>query len=844
MLGLNSKVDATGAVVDFFRDHERLSKKLMVDEFIEDGKYFILKDQSVGVVYGVELFEHEASKNESIIEMNRKLKSWLSLNDEFSIQYVFSQGKVEESDLKPYLEDEFSGNSQLADFLHEKRIESLLENSNNEYPLFNRKGYLVVTKRSRLQKSTLRDRLPQRAHDLLFKEVETYTKEIKKFEKTIRQFEELSPLKLERLGCVDVLSLIREMLYDGGETKNRRNSYSSAYSLSEQVLDRGIDVDFAGKNGKGDISRVFSLKVPGISYPAMGAWLLTLPFPFKVSIQLYKPPQAKVDLYLNWKEFSLKNSLSEKAKREFEDVKDIKKQLAYEQDAIWMTYTITLNGKTVAEIEEMANELKKIADDKFEAFLIEEEDIGLSMWWDTIPFQYKPHHDGVFQRSFPLLTNDLLKLIPVYDSGRGDGVPFQLLQTREGNIAPLSLFGGTSSHTLFLGDTGTGKSRLLGDVICSAKRPQSDFLVFIFEVKTSYPMLVNYFGGEINKYKVSEPPSSSPFKGVYDEEKILFLTNWIKTAVEITSPSFKIESELREAIYQAIKRAAEKRKKSASTTFVDSKLVSGSSEIEIVIDFDDVQNELANLPSDKAFEAMTEQISDLLGKLAIFQGDGIYSSYFKPQGVWEDIKGGIFDSDFEGVKSDPVIRDLTFLQEFEKIRQIRMQPENQGKEIIIILDEIADLDRGIPLFADIISSWAETGRKEGVWFFFATCTPQVFNDPNLKACRTCMSVASNYVFTAMSDENLAELENEYSIIDDRDKAIIRSLKTVKGKHSEFYVIKGDGSRCVYRLVESPVKRWLQPTNVQDTNKALKAIQKFNGDALKAAEYLCLEEKKN
>lgn len=169
-----------------------------------------------------------------------------------------------------------------------------------------------------------------------------------------------------------------------------------------------------------------------------------------------------------------------------------------------------------------------------------------------------------------------------------------------------------------------------------------------------------------------------------------------------------------------------------------------------------------------------------------------------------------------------------------------MMPEHQGKETIIILDEIADLDRGIPMFADIISSIAETGRKEGVWVFSSTCVPSVFNDETLKACKTCLRVATNYIFTSMSDENLSELEKDFEIIDERDKAIIRSLKTEKDKHSEIYVIRKDGKRAVFRFVESSTKRWLQPTSIKETRESLKALKKFDGDSLKAAQYL--EEK--
>lgn len=818
---------------------QNLSKTLPYEEFLEDRNLIILKDESIGVLYEVDLIEHETKKNEEIQSKLDSLKNWLSLPSDFSLQYLFTQEKMSEEEIRSECSDEkFSGHHELADYLHDEKVNTLVKNSNDQFPLFNRKGFLLVRENSKKDVLTLRDRLPKSSGKVFLEENKAFAKRLMSFEREMSQFEALSPLSLERQDANQFSALVRKMIYGDSIKCKPFPNYCTAYPLADQIMDESIDVDFSGKKGKFGVSRAVSLKVPAIKYPAMTAWYLTLPFPVTVSVQLNKPPKSKIDLYLNWKEFSLKNSLSESSKREFEEVKEIKKKLAFDEEAIWVSTTILVEAENEQILEDYINEIKKVCIEKFDCFCTVEEDMGLAIWWDSLPFNYKLQSDLTYQRAYPLLSNDITYFVPIYDScGKIGSRSLQVLQSREGNLTSLNLFEQISSHTMYLGDTGSGKSRILGEVIYSAKRPESEYLVFIFEVKTSYPMLVNFFGGELNKYSVSEKPKSSPFKGVYDEEKIVFLTNWIKAAIEITSPSFKIESELKEAIYQSIKKAATKKKKAAGISFVDGELVESDMEIGVVINIDDICTEISNLPSEKQFEELTDDLEELLSKLSIFRGDGIYASYFRPDGAWEPVSGGIFDSDFEGTKSDPVIRDLTFLQEFEKIRQIRMQPENQGKEVIIILDEIAELDRGIPMFADIISGWAETSRKEGVWFHFATCTPSVFNDKKLKACGTCLRVAHNYVFTSMSDENLSALDLDFEVIDERDKEIIRSLKTVKGQYSEFYVITKDGERSVYRLVESPVKRWLQPTNAKDTREALRALKLHNNDAAKAAKDL-------
>lgn len=833
-----SSSPGTKGLKDFFKNISHLSSELPYDEFLSDGNILVLKDQSLGVIYEVDLVEHEACNEIFFTDLNKSLKNWLNLPSDFRLQYLFSQERLSDKEIIDLSSEEaLSGHNELADFLHEKRVESLIEKSKNEYPLFKRKGYLLIKQVFKKEGSSLRDKLPQKANSILFQETKKFIKQKKNLEKTLNEFESMSPVGLKRIDAKQTINLIKNFIYGSEQQSNELVSYTNSYSMSEQIIDRGLAVDFKGKCSEKSTSRTLSLKVPAIKYPSMGAWYTTLSFPLQVSLQLIKPSKGRVDLFLNWKEFSLKNSLSETSKREYEEVREIKKKLAFDEEAIWVTHNIFVEGKDEDELEDRVNQIKRVCSEKFDVFCIVEEDIGLALWWDSLPFNYSPIREATYQRALPILSKDLVEMLPLYDSSRGIGKAFQVLQSREGNVAPLSLFELISSHSIFLGDTGTGKSRFVGEVLCNAKRPKDEYLVFIIEMKTSYPMLVNFFGGEVNRFKIGEPPKASPFKGVYDEEKMVFLTNWIKTAVELTSPSFVIESELKEAIYQSIKSAVNKKMKAAGTSFVDGDLVDSDVKADITLNFDNIGNELSQLPSNKQFENLSDKIEELLSKLAVFRGDGIYASFFRPTADSIESSATTFLSDFDGLKSDPVMRDLTFLAEFEKIRQIRMMPEHQGKETIIILDEIADLDRGIPMFADIISSIAETGRKEGIWVFSSTCVPSVFNDEALKACKTCLRVATNYIFTAMSDENLSELEKDFEIIDERDKAIIGSLKTVNGKHSEIYIIRKDGKRAVFRLVESSTKRWLQPTSIKETRESLKALKKFDGDSLRAAQYL-------
>ncbi|MCB9086007.1 MAG: hypothetical protein H6624_16810 [Bdellovibrionaceae bacterium] len=822
-------------LLDLFSVPDRLAKKLPYEEFLEDGSIVVLKDESLGVIYSFDLVEHELMSAQKLGDIQGSLKSWLTLPSEYQLQVIFEQNKLHPGKIKEKLScEKYSGHNSLADFLHDKKVETLLSNSQSDYPIFKRKGYLLVRQAQKKEGKTLRDHLPRSTEKLLYEETKRYTQRKSALEKTLSQFESLSPLKLERLSANEVISLVKDQIYGSQSSILKTPNYNMAYSLSEQIVHKGVSVDWRGRCGDLGFTRSVSIKVPGIKYPSMSAWFMSLPFPLRVSLQLVKPSKSKVDMYLNLKEFSLKNSFAESSKRQFEEIQEVKKKMAYDEQAIWLSYTVIVEGGTEEEVENRANEVIRLAIEKFDAHCVIEEDIGLALWYSTLPFCYTPKNDALFQRSFPVMSRDLLALLPVFDSCKGFGDFMQIFQSREGNLLNFSFFKSISSHCILFGDSGSGKSSFIGDLMIAAKRPEKEYLIFIIEMKTSYAMLTKFFGGEVNKFKMGEVSPSSPFRGVYDKEKILFLKNWIKTAVELTSPSFVIESELQEAIYKSIKQALEKKKRAIGLSFVDGNLVEGEMDANVFVNVDEICNELALLPGEKQFENLTHEIEDLLSKLAIFRGDGAYSS-FRPREDTARYGKGIYLFDLEGLKMDPVSRDLNFLSIFEQIRQIRLLPENEDKEAILILDEIADLDRGVPMFKDIIESISEKSRKDGLWLFPATCNPEAFAD--MPGCKACAKAARYFAFTAMSDENLSILMKKTEIIDEFDQTVIRSLKTVRGKHSEIYIKAVDGQKTVLRYIQSPTQRWLLPTNIKEGAEAFRGLKKHKGDALEAIKEL-------
>ena len=112
------------------------------------------------------------------------------------------------------------------------------------------------------------------------------------------------------------------------------------------------------------------------------------------------------------------------------------------------------------------------------------------------------------------------------------------------------------------------------------------------------PLLSNYgetqmitpnFDGDLTIFNPTEDMPFSPFRGVYDEQKITFLTKLIVTAVKLSSPKFDVESEHISAINKALKLAYLSKSKKLGLVYQDGDLVKmNEEEIELELSMDDV----------------------------------------------------------------------------------------------------------------------------------------------------------------------------------------------------------------------------------------------------------------
>ena len=329
----------------------------------------------------------------------------------------------------------------------------------------------------------------------------------------------------------------------------------------------------------------------------------------------------------------------------------------------------------------------------------------------------------------------------------------------------------------------------------------------------------------------------SPFRGVYDEEKIAFLTNLIVSCVKLTSPSFEIDSTHTGSIAKALRLTYEKKAREAGVVYQDGKLVHQEIETEVTLSMDDFVAELSALPAEAQFEALAKQTEELLQKLTPFYGDGMYAPYFQGRTKAVQSKPKTFYIyDLDRLDADPILQTLMTMAVVEEIRRLIKLPENRNRGGFIVFEELGMLGRDNPTASRFILDAAETFRKLGFWLIGLTPRPQNYFE--LEAGKAMWSVADNFLFLQMSADNVDYLAKNSTLLDEASKEIIKSLKTKRGHYADvFFMNKKKTNQGAFRYFQTPLDRWLAPTNSKDAHVASEALKRFKDQKWQALEYL-------
>lgn len=817
---------------------QSLAALLPYGDYLADSKIFLNKDGSLGAVFEISLLEHEVMTSDEIVAAVSSLKTWFSFPEECSLQIMFDQKLVSSRD-KYFEELEVSAKSghQISQAIFANRLATIKSACNTQDPLtaMERTAYVSIRYYPRKRQTLVAKTMLSRPEDSLFRETAKCTADLSSFKHIISDFEHASKVPLRQIDAGELVDLLRRFFNPSTYYKRGFAPYNSNVPISDQVIYSAPTLDYSGIAREGVKTRTISLKTsPMYAYPGGMAYFSKLKFPYRLSLSFSFPSKVKTKQFFDMKEFFLENTPSARARRQREEVIEVQERLAREERCLFMTFNVILEGETDDELDQKTREMVSVFHNDLECEVITESDIGLGLCLNSLPLCYTPKSDMSAQRFIRILRTDATKFLPVFDSFRGLKTPLQLYISRENNLVPFSLLENeTSNHTVVLADSGSGKSAFVIDCVQAVKRMpvEKEPLVFVLDKKSSYLMLSEYFDADLTVFDFDRPVPFSPFRGRFDEGKVAFLTHLLAAAIKLTSPTFNLESDHLTAITKALRLAHEKKQNQAGLIYKDGELQKLGSASDIEITMDDVITELGAIASLKDYESFESLATDLIQKLKPFYGEGSYSRFFKGVKSQDEKSKLFYVYDLDSMDSDPTLRTLMTMAVMDEITRIIKLPEHKGRMGLIVLEELGRLGTD-PTVAKYVIDWAETLRKYGYWLIGLTPRPENYFE--LEAGRALWSVADNFVFLQMSDDNIKYITQNSDILNEATSEIVKSLKTIRGKSADvFYTNKKRTHQGAFTFFQTSLDRWLAPTNAKDAVRAAEVLKEFPNDKWKA-----------
>jgi hypothetical protein len=786
--------------------HDLISAEQELDNCI-----FLHKDESFGVTYEVDLIEHETLVLDQLGEIHKRLEELIKTDDGITLSFFYTQ-KFDQ--IKPHKFEDIDKEKDFPKFLINKRHEYL---SSDKIKKFKRNLYLSIRfeKRKEFKAKSLKSDLffsPQRKY---YELIGPHLKKIEEIEKVLRRFESFNELKLNRCDSLQLSNITDELFKVESNSKKDDNVSNWKELLGLKTI--AFSPEEQKINNK--FIKTGFLAPPKYTFLGSMSYLLNIEEEFSCVLNISKIKQSEVSLGIGTKEMFLNKAYTDKADEILSDLRSTQKRIENDDELKNVSLYFFVTGVDKKEADFKFERIQDKFRDKIGLTLKEEKNASYLMLLSSIPQNYESSMDKIIKRSFPIHRTDVPTLIPIYTSFKGFNGKTQLYISREGSPVDYDFYiSPNSQHSVVLADTGVGKSFFMNSIRQGLMTKETPPLIIVLEKKSSNKMACKLFNGRFNELKASKN-QFSPLLGVYDEEKVDFLTNYFKSAITMTSPEVKFSGMLSHKLKKSITNAYNRAVLESNIDYIEGEIREISSEVKISVTVDLIIDELSITQSEVEEESdIYLEIEKVKQALEIFLPDGPYGSLFTVENKNESTEDCLFHVyDIDGLESDPVKRDLLVIAIFEEIRQLKKLPQNKNRDIIFEIDEIARFD-SIPYAKEMIIEYAEMGRKEGIWLVAITNRAENYIEKDV--CKAMWGVADNYYFLAMGADNASLLRNEFSsFINEADHQIIASLEFKMGQYSEIYFKNKKNTKSgAFRYHPTKHELWSTPSNIESTRR--------------------------
>ena len=543
----------------------------------------------------------------------------------------------------------------------------------------------------------------------------------------------------------------------------------------------------------GHYHRVITLKtLPEFTHSALMSRLVSLPFHYQLTLQLYVPEQSRELSALQSKR-RMAHSMSASHQGRVTDLESEAKLQSTEE----VLRELIQTGQKIFYFQTAVIVRSKNREDlemKTKAVLSRVREMNGAEGLTETVAAFKvfktlfPGGNTVLVRPKRVKTDNLADFLPLYQPWEGNTKPVCLLGNRSGGLLSYDPYDPAlpNYNTLVTGSSGSGKS-FLNNCILLQYLSQNP-LVYIIDIGGSYRKLCEFVGGQYIEMTPPRDPGAvqtiNPFLLPKDAmepspQKIKFLIALFETLLtdEDGEKLPKLDkSLLEEALLKTYSR---------------------------------------HLPS------RTPRLSDFKEVLEESQ-EPTLKNYAKMLYPWTGSRpyGRLLDADNAlDLTADMVVFDLKSLSSFPDLQAVMIliitdfilsKVESvPGRIKRILMDECWELlkSRGASSFMEYC---ARTLRKSGSGITFITQGLEEIERSSVGPA-ILNNTATKFILTQRGD---LEPTRKILKLNDQEMDLISSLSQLKGRYSEAFLVANE-NRCVIRITPTPLEYWLATSDASD-----------------------------
>lgn len=613
-------------------------------------------------------------------------------------------------------------------------------------------------------------------------------------------YETLNPERSRALGSPQVDRRHRDLEFGPGELaiEPRLAHASPREQLVLSDLIQGVEGFFLDEH----YHRVISLKaLPEFTYAALISRLLSVPFPFQLSLQIQVPDQSKELSSLQSKRrmahsMSLSHSgratdLESEAK--LQSTEELLRELIQTgQKILYFQLGLVIRSKSRAELDLRTKGMLGKIRELNGAEGLAETVAGLKVFKTLLPAG-----NAALVRGRRIKTDNLADILPVYQAWEGNSKPVCLFQNRGGGLVAYDPFDPDlpNYNALVTGSSGSGKSFLNNCILLQglAQRP----LIYIIDIGGSYRKLCEWMGGQsidLVPASAGGPPTPlNPFvlppgQSEPSPQKVKFLLALLETMLG-EGESDRLPKLDKSLLEQSILDTYRKAMPGVTPRLSDLRTILAGS--------------------------TNSRLRDFAQMLYPWTGDRAYGRLLDAPGGM-DLTSEFVVFDLKGLSSYPDLQAVSLLIITDFILgQVEGVP---GRVKRILMDECWQLlkSRGA---SDFMEYCVRTLRKSGSGITFITQGLEEIEQSPIGAA-ILGNTASKFILVQRGD---IDPVRKVLKLNDQEMALIGSLRQQKGSYSEAFLIANE-NRGVIRIAPTPQEYWLATSDAAD-HALLSAAQK-------------------